>query len=234
MDTAYLFATLLGGLVWVTFFGLRRDLRRVMLLMSAIGLPLALSDVFYVPQYWKPHTVGHIPVGIEGFLFSFEAAGICAVVYAAVFAQRFAAIDSSRPVTGVGRPKVSLRNISPIIAPLPISAIVAVGLSTNLEWGLYLGLIVACGLTVLNRPDLLRAELLGGLAFLPIYAAALLIWVAVFPDVHSWFTLRHMPHWYFVRVPVEEIAFGALFAAYWTGLYPMVFERRFVAERDSA
>jgi hypothetical protein len=233
MNTAYLFATFLGGLVWLTFFGLRPDLRRVMLLMSAIGLPLALSDVFYVPQYWKPHTLGNVPVGIEGFLFSFEAAGICAVIYAAVFGKRPAGMDSSGSIASVGRPHLSVRNIIPIVAPLPVSALVAIGLNTNLEWGLYMGLVIACLLTVVNRPDLLRAEVFGALAFLPVYTAALLIWVAVFPEVHSWFTLRHMPHWYFARVPVEEIAFGALFAAFWTGLYPMVFERRFVAEQEA-
>jgi hypothetical protein len=231
MDTAYLFATLLGGLVWLTFFWLRPDLRRVMLLMSVVGLPLALSDIFYVPQYWKPHTLGHIPVGIEGFLFSFEAAGICAVVYPAVFGKRLSELNAHKATTRIGRPRLSVRNLIPIVAPLPVSAVVAVGLNTNLEWGLYLGLLVAILLTVINRPDLLRAEALGGLAFLPIYAGALVIWVAVFPEVHGWFTLRHMPHWYFARVPVEEIAFGALFAAFWTGLYPMVFERRFVTEQ---
>src|SRR4051812_41511871 len=87
MPTAYLFATGLGAMIWTIFFFIAPSLRRVQLTMSLAGAPLAVSDLFYVPQYWRPQTVGHIPIGIEGILFSFEAAGICAVIYPALRRQ---------------------------------------------------------------------------------------------------------------------------------------------------
>ncbi|GEM_PF-3346878 len=222
MHLAYLFAAGLGGLVWATIFFFRPDLRAVQLTMSAIGIPLAVSDLFYVPQYWRPQTIGGIPVGIEGVLFSFEAAGICAVIYPAVFGKRFGPKGNG----------LNLPGLIPALLPLPVSAAISLGLHTNLEWGLYAGLVAACLATALMRPDLGRPQLLGGLAFLPLYAAALLIWIAVFPSVHGWFTLRRMPHWFLLGVPLEEIVFGGLFAAFWTGLYPMVFERRFMPLPD--
>lgn len=220
---AYLFATGLGGIIWAVLFLLRSDLRRVMVAISLAGLPLAVSDLFYVPQYWRPHTLGHIPIGIEGLLFSFEAAGICAVIYPAVFRKGF---EPAGLPSGVD-PEALPRLLVPVL-PLPVSAIIAVGLHTNLEWGLYAGLILASVATAWIRRDLLVPQLLGGLAFMPIYALALAVWVAAFPSVHDWFTLWRMPHWYLLRVPLTEVIFGGLFATFWTGVYPMLFERRFV------
>ncbi len=223
MDPAYLFAAGIGGAIWAVFFAVRSDLRRIMLLMSLLGLPLAFSDLFYVPQYWRPHTIDHIPVGIEGLLFSFEAAGICAVVYPVIFRKYLA--PGSRGDIHV--PNLSLRPIIAILLPLPVSAAISLGLGVNLEWGLYAGLIVAGIFAVWIRPDLRECQVLSAVAFLPIYTAALILWLALFPEVHNWFTLRGMPHWYVLNVPLTEIVFGALFAAYWSCLYPIVFERHF-------
>lgn len=225
MNTAYLFACGLGALIWTTFFWLRADLRKLMLTMSLIGLPLALSDLFYVPHYWRPKTLGNMPVGIEGFLFSFEAAGICSVAFAV------AASQTIQCDTIPWRRLFRAETLIPFI-PLPVSALVSIVLSTNLEWGLYAGLILALMATCLTRPDLAKPALIGGLTFLPIYWLALTIWVWAYPSVHDWFILWRMPHWYVLRVPLEEIVFGALFAAFWTGIYPLVFERRF-KERTS-
>jgi hypothetical protein len=225
METAYLFACGLGATIWAMCFWLRRDLRTVMIGMSIAGIPLALSDIFYVPTYWRPRTLGHVPIGIEGAIFSFEAAGICAAIYAVAFGRRIIQIDGGRPFDP--RHLGSLRLAIPFL-PLPISAAIAAGLHTDLEWGLYAGLIVATATTIAVRPDLLAPSLLGGLAFLPVYASALLIWIAAYPSVHGWFRLWRMPHWYIFGVPQTEIVFGALFAAFWTTVYPMVFEARFV------
>lgn len=225
MHVAYLFACCLGGLIWVTLYRLRIDLQPLMVRMSTIGLPLALSDIFYVPQYWRPETLGNVPVGIEGFLFSFEAAGICTVIYPAVF-QMHLRPDPS--VETFPLRKLAARPILIAVLPLPVSALVSGVLHTNLEWGLYAGLLASTALTATVRPDLLKPQLLAAATFLPLYAAALVTWIAVFPTVHEWFTLWRMPHWYLLGAPLEEIVFGCLFAAYWTGLYPMLFERRFI------
>lgn len=224
MSTAYLFACGLGAIIWLACFVIRRDLRAPIVGMSVVGLPLALSDIFYVPQYWRPHTIGHVPVGIEGFIFSFEAAGICAVIYQVVFRKRLEPVPSLDQLPW--RKLLSLRTLVPVI-PLPVSAIIALGLDTNWEWGLYAGLILATLVTIIIRRDLALPALLGGIAFLPTYAAALIIWVAAYPGVHYWFRLWRMPHWYLLNAPLTEIVFGGLFAAFWTGIYPMVFEARF-------
>ncbi|HEV3311061.1 MAG TPA: hypothetical protein VG815_11160 [Chloroflexota bacterium] len=229
METAYLFACGLGCATWLACFAVRPDLRRLMLFMSCVGIPLALSDLFYVPRYWRPKTWGHIPVGVEGVLFSFEAAGICAVIYAIVMGNTIVP-----QLTGVPnlRRLVQPKTLIALI-PLPVSTLISIALNTNLEWGLYTGLIVAILATAAVRPDLARPALLGGLAFLPVYTASLVIWVAAYPEVTGWFTLWKMPHWYLLGVPLTEIAFGGLFAAYWTGLYPMVFDARYAEGRGA-
>jgi hypothetical protein len=234
VETAYLFACGLGAVLWITCFVARPDLRPLQLGMSLIGLPLAFSDLFYVPKYWRPETMGHIPVGIEGFLFSFEAAGVCAVIYLVVSRRRTEFIDGhtlarEQPIAA-WFPLDRLFTFRTLVAfiPLPVSAIVSLVFQTNLEWGLYAGLLVAILVTVLLRRDLAIPAVVAALAFTPIYTAALLIWIAAYPDVHDWFTLWRMPHWFLLGVPLTEIVFGGLFAAFWTGLYPMVFVVRYV------
>lgn len=227
MSTAYIFACGLGGLVWTGFFLYRPDLRPVMLGMSCIGLPLAFSDIFYVPQYWRPHTIGNIPVGLEGFLFTFEAAGICSIVFAAVFRRTLRTCSPTYHFPA--RELVRVRTLIPFL-PLPISSLVSIVLHTNLEWGLFAGLLVTTAVVLSVRSDLALPVILGGLAFLPIYWLALTIWLLAYPSVHDWFTLWHMPRWFFLGVPVWEIAFGAIFGAYWTAVYPLVFEARFEKE----
>jgi hypothetical protein len=228
MDVTYLFATSLGAVIWLVLYLARPDLRTIMRSMSVAGLPLALSDLFYVPQYWQPHTLGHVPIGIEGVLFSFEAAGICTVIYPVLFNQRYTPRrDSSAYFIGLRVVTPSWQHLLPLVVPMPIAFLLALGLHTNIEWGLYIGLIGGASVTVVLRRDLFRPMLLSGLSFTVIYTLALLIWVSAYPQVHSWFTLWHMPHWYLLGVPLEEILFGGLFALYWTGLYPMICEQRF-------
>ena len=120
MQTAYLFACGLGAVIWTACFLMRPDLRRIMLGMSVIGVPLAFSDLFYVPHYWRPRTLGHIPIGIEGFIFSFEAAGICAVIYALASGRGINGQDADRPFSL--RRLLSPRTLIAIL-PLPISSI---------------------------------------------------------------------------------------------------------------
>ncbi|HZT97060.1 MAG TPA: hypothetical protein VFB34_09505, partial [Chloroflexota bacterium] len=110
----------------------------------------------------------------------------------------------------------------------------SLGLHVNLEWGLYAGLVCAGAYTIAMRNDLLWTEVASAVTFLPVYALALILWLAVFPGVHEWFTLRGLPHWYLLGVPLSEIVFGVLFAAYWSGLYPMLFEQQLVDVRSGS
>jgi hypothetical protein len=54
----------------------------MMLIMGTLALPLAFFDLVFVPAYWRPVTLFHMPIDIEGFLFSFSVGGIAAVLYA--------------------------------------------------------------------------------------------------------------------------------------------------------
>lgn len=236
METAYLFAGGLGGLIWLGCFLGRPGLRFEQMTMSLIGIPLALSDIFYVPNYWRPRTLGHVPVGVEGVLFSFEAAGICAVIYAVVFGMEivYPSKGGDQPAPRKLLSRLRPRRILIALIPLPVSAVIAAGLNTNLEWGLYAGLIATTLVMISIRRDLARPALGGAIAFLPLYTGSLILWVAAYPRVHDWFTLWRMPHWYLLAVPVTEIAFGALFAAYWTCVYPMVFDAAFAPRRQGS
>lgn len=52
-----------------------------MLIASLIVTPAALSEVFFVPSYWLPDTIGNPKLSIEDFIFSFAVGGIIAVIY---------------------------------------------------------------------------------------------------------------------------------------------------------
>ena len=82
MQYAYLGSNVITLTFWFLLFWVRKDLRKMMLTMSIMALPLAFFDLMFVPSYWNPVTLFHIPIGIEGFLFAFSVGGIASVLYA--------------------------------------------------------------------------------------------------------------------------------------------------------
>ena len=88
---AYFIATLPALAIWLYFYVKREDLRREMLVISAlIGLlSIVTSYYWWTADWWRPLTITGTKVGIEDFLLGFGYGGIMAVVYAVFTGRRY-------------------------------------------------------------------------------------------------------------------------------------------------
>src|SRR6516225_7258785 len=87
----YVFGTLMGLLLWGIIFLLRPDLRRRMLWVSLLLVPLApIGESFFLLDYWRPPLI--LPIwyhgmaygGLADFLFIFALGGIATAAYPVV------------------------------------------------------------------------------------------------------------------------------------------------------
>lgn len=79
----YFVGCLLGIFLWSIIFITKKDLRRQMLLMSLVIIPVGpLSEVlFYFKDYWSPIYIFGLRPGIEDILFGFFVGGIGSTIY---------------------------------------------------------------------------------------------------------------------------------------------------------
>lgn len=90
---SYQYTYLIGDLIilsiWVSLFLWRKDIRKEMLVISAIfGFVGLIAESIYILDWWKPLTITNTPVGMEDFLFGFGVGGIVSVVYTIIFKKR--------------------------------------------------------------------------------------------------------------------------------------------------
>ena len=68
----YLLWSFLFGTIWIIFYFIRKDLRRIMIKISFVfGLAGILSELVYIIDWWKPLTITGTSVGVEDFLIGF-------------------------------------------------------------------------------------------------------------------------------------------------------------------
>jgi len=213
----YLVANFIGAVPWIFVFYKRKDLRKEMLLMSLLAAPLALFDLIYVPTYWKPVTLFNIPIGIEGFIFSFEAGGLATVLFEYIEKQAPVRIKSYH----------NSLSILALLSILPVAFIFNYLFPINITVGVHFGLLVGIIVMLLLRKDLLKSAFIASISFGLIYFLSLLIWGNIFPDTVNWFTFENLPKIFILNVPLYEITFGFLFGAYWGNLYELLFGYKF-------
>ena len=92
---AYLVLCLLLGIVWLSLYLLRKDLRRRQLFVSLFTAPVAITQVlWFYHDYWRPQYLWEMNIygvsfGAENVLFCFFIGGIGAVLYEVVFQQKY-------------------------------------------------------------------------------------------------------------------------------------------------
>lgn len=175
-----------------------------MLIASLIITPAALSEVFFVPGYWLPDTVGNPKLSIEDFIFSFAVGGIVAVIYELAMKgkakhQRLCNCFNGRfspgLILGVG--------VLAIFFSYTIFKI-------NFMYAVYIGIVVNVVLMAITRPDLLGKILYSGLLFGLFYFLFFSIFALFVPNFIKHWNLNNLSGLILLGVPLEEIiwAFG--------------------------
>lgn len=201
----YLLGSLVLFAVWLLIFIWQKKLRKEMLIASLIITPAALSEVFFVPGYWLPDTIGNPKLSIEDFIFSFAAGGIIAVIYelfmkGKVKHQRLCNCYSGEVLHGL------ILGIGVIAAFLTYAIF-----KINFMYAVYIGIIIDIILIVITRADLIKKVLYSALLFGLLYF--------LFFSILSFFVPNFIKHWnlynlsgiILMGVPLEEVlwAIGA-------------------------
>lgn len=214
---AFAFADLIAIIIWSLFFASQKRLRQQMLLMSLLASPLAVFDLFFVPAYWQPVTFLNLPIGVEGFIYSFCAGGIAAVGYCSLTKH------IPKKIKHYHRQFALLA----VISILPLFLLLNTIGTPNVMISLYIALLFGVALTIFFRKDLFPSALLGGLIFGTIYFVSLILWLTLFPQAKNWFTVRGLSKTFLFNAPLWEVLFGFFFGAYWGNLYELLFGYKF-------
>ena len=224
MQYAYASAVFLILALWIFLFIRRKDLRKEMLTMSLLASPLCLFDFWAVPLYWQPVTLFNIPVGIEGVLYSFCLGGIAAILYTEV-ARKAPQHMHKWHRSG------ALVVFSATLAVLVI--LITQGDYFNPAVMLYIALLFGIGVALYLRKDLMRGTVIGALCFGVVYFLLLKIWLTMFPGAINWFLFQGLPKVYVLGVPLWELLFGIMFAAYWGNVYELLFGYRLISKTEA-
>lgn len=205
-------------LPWGLLYAMKRAFRREMLRVSLLTSLLGLSEPIFVPAYWNPPSLFDLAqrtgFDIESLIFCFAIGGIGAVVYNAIANRELGEVSCTERHSGRHR-----------WHRLAISApFIAFPILYFLPWNpIYPGIAamaIGGAANVLCRPDLLRNTLIGGVLFLLLYAAFMLLLVVFAPEyIETVWNLPALSGVMLGGIPLEELGFGFTFGLYWAGIY---------------
>src|SRR3954463_3005981 len=88
---AYLTGATLFAIPWLVIYLFRPDLRREMLIMSALNGIYGLTEHFYYGEYWHPILAFKVPglnAGLESIYLMVVYGGLAAAIYKVVFHRK--------------------------------------------------------------------------------------------------------------------------------------------------
>lgn len=216
MEYDYLFGCLILFLVWLTFFILRKDLRREMIFGSLLALPFALAERLLVPEYWNPpslfNLISRFGIGLESFLFFFLCGGIMAVIYEVFSRKKTVKIRLGHRL---------------FFGPYLIFALIFVSLELLFPrltvYNAIISSLSGAGIIALKRKDLIEQIVLGSIFFGLIYFSFFLIFNRLFPEyIAATYNLENFLGVIIWGVPLEEIAIGFSAGAVWSTLFEYI------------
>lgn len=208
----YLLGSLLLLGIWILIFVSKKELRKEMLIASLLVTPAALSEVFFVPGYWLPDTIGNPKLSVEDFIFTFAIGGIIAVIYelfmkGKVKHQRLCNCFNGGLLPGLIL-SIGVIAIFLAYAIFKISKLAPDGV--NFMYAVYIGIAVNVVLMAITRPDLKSKILYSGLLFGLFYFLFFSVFAFFIPDFIMHWNLNNLSGLILLGVPLEEIiwAFG--------------------------
>ncbi len=223
----YLVGTLICGVVWLLLFLKRKDLRgpmvwtgAVYMIFSSLTLLIwSLLSIFtyvgdkIIPSYWNPpmmFRLGEITGfgGIEDALFIFFVAGIATCIYEVLFHKKIKIKKSYKP------------HLRALVVCLVSFFILAHYLPYNLIYSLILSYVIGAVAILLERKDLFKHALFGGISFLVVYTALFIIFNLVFPSfISQFYTVSNLWGISVFGIPIEEYLFAFSFGLMWAPIY---------------
>jgi hypothetical protein len=228
----YLIATLFVGLLWAACFLWRKDLRHRMLWTGGLYVAVMTAGfcasklVLDIPEYqainpgyWTPPTLfdfNNLTGGfsIEDVLFMVFFGGIAGSMYELIV--------RAFPT------HVSVKSGMKICIPIAVLAAALVSRTgVNLMYSIIVFGFVGAFVIWLQRPDLLRRSLVGGVTFLALYIGLYTLFLVFFPSfVALHYHLEHVSGIVPLGIPLEEYLYAFGFGAMWAVIYPYMRDLR--------
>ena len=200
-----------------------------MLFMSFAGAiaGLLLEYLMYTVDWWQPLTVTGTRVGFEDAFLGFTNGGLGAILYEVIFKKR----ERSLRKDSIIKQFVEKRRWllwTPVVALVagPFSFWI---LGWHSFWATNFACLIAVGLMILLRQDLLREAVFGGLAMMLVSIPVFQFAFFFFPEVVEKFWMIHnLTGILVLGIPVEDLVFYFVAGATTAPLYEFLFEKKLV------
>ncbi|MEK7107512.1 MAG: lycopene cyclase domain-containing protein [Patescibacteria group bacterium] len=225
----YLAGIAMMAIVWLFFFLLRKDIRKEIVwggyyYLSILSLGFILIKIFapdipaqmtITPGYWNPNTLFDLAritggYSLEDALYMFFTGGIAVAIYETLFRKH------------IGHRQLRHRPHFALIIG-GFAGIIVAALGVNLIYVLIAFGFAGAITTWLQRPDLIKHSILGGISYLLVYIFSFLLFLEVFPEyVTTYYSLQNISGILLLGIPLEELAFAFGFGLMWSPIYEYV------------
>lgn len=218
---------------WVLLYVVFPRQRRAMRWASLFTAPFGLSEPLFVPAYWNPPSLFDLAqrtgFDLESVIFCFAIGGAGSVLYNVITGARLEVVPAAERHSHHHRwHRVAL--LAPFVT-LPALLVFA----WNPIYPAILALAAGALATVACRPDLKTKTLAGALLFFGYYLVFMLALDAFAPGyIEQVWNLAALSGVRVLAIPVEELAFGLAFGAYWAGVYEHMRWRRLAGVAGAA
>jgi hypothetical protein len=203
---------------WIALFVLNPNLRGAMWRTSAVTALFGLIEPIFVPEYWNPPSLFELArrtgFDIESLLFAFAVGGIGCVLYDSIARQHLVSVSAAERGAPLHEFHLAALLIPPVLfVPLYL-------LPWNPIYAVLTSLLLGVIASVLCRPTLARRTVVGAFLFLGLYGVFMLGLRLGAPGyIAEVWNLPALRWGVVLGIPIEELAFGFVFGAYWTGVY---------------
>jgi hypothetical protein len=203
---------------WLALYVANLRLRAVMWRASAATALFGLTEPIFVPEYWNPPSLfelaRHTGFDIESLIFAFALGGIGSVFYNTLTHQHLVPASATERVAPLHR-----FHLAALLVPLA-SFVPLYFLPWNPIYPVLVSLLLGAIGSVVCRPSLGRKTVVGALLFLALYGVFMLGLRVITPGyIAEVWNLAALRGGLVIGIPLEELLFGLLFGAYWTGIY---------------
>jgi hypothetical protein len=211
----FLIGCLILTFVWIGLYNWCKDLRKVQLFGSWLALPLGLTEILFVPEYWSPvslfNLISRYGVGIEDFILAFVGGGITAIIYKVV------------TKTKIEKYEFKNKGFFPYILFIGLFLGLEIILPKMTIYNLFLAFFIGNLYVAFSRPDLIKQMILSGLIFGGLYFIFFKSIDILFLNfIGNTYNISRLMGINIFGVPVEEILFGIMSGSFWGVIYEYV------------
>ena len=224
----YLAGVTVLSLIWLICFLKRKDMRKPMiwsglayilftipffiLLIWIIPKFIYFGDPIY-PEYWSSKTLFNLMqitngLSIEDLAFMFFAGGVAAFAYEGLFRKKIKVKRSYTP------------HLRAVLIGYILALVIQYFLLINHIYVLIFSALIGAAFLCIDRKDLIRHALLGGITFAFLYFTFFLFFNFIFPDfVPLSYKLENISGILLWNVPLEEVLYAFSFGLLGGPLY---------------